>query len=159
LYAYPLSRDAERYRTFSGPVKAPAAAQGPPVSGDEKIPVEFCPLCRYDAAMELRGVHRKYLRGLAHGLKPVVQVGRQGVTDGLLRSADAALNDHELIKVRFVNHKEDREELAGRIAAGTGSHLAGSIGNVAIFYRRHADPGRRKIVLPGAGKEPEEEET
>jgi len=106
--------------------------------------------------MELKGMHRKYLRGLAHGLKPLVLVGKSGVTPGLLVSVNQALDDHELIKVRFVDHKEERDELALRIAGEAKCLLAGLIGNVAIFYRPQADPGRRKIVLPKAGKEAEE---
>jgi len=121
-----------------------------------KFPVEFSPPCRYDAAMELKGAHRKFLRGLAHGLRPLVLVGKGGVTAGLLASVNQALDDPELIKVRFVDHKDSRNELALRIAGEAKCSLAGLIGNVAIFYRRQADPSRRKIVLPGAGKEKEE---
>jgi len=105
------------------------------------------------APMELKGMHRKYLRGLAHDLKPLVLVGKSGVTPGLLASVHQALDDHELIKVRFIDHKEDKDELALHIAGEAKCSLAGLIGNVAIFYRQQADPGRRKIVLPKAGKE------
>jgi len=109
--------------------------------------------------MELKGTQRKYLRGLAHGLKPVVQVGKQGVTAGLLASVDQALNDHELIKVRFVDRKDDKEALARRIAEEAGCAMAGAIGNIAVFYRRHADPDKRKIVLPKIGQGEEGEGT
>ena len=109
--------------------------------------------------MELKGMHRKYLRGLAHGLKPLVLVGKSGVTPGLLASVHQALDDHELIKVRFIDHKEDKDELALRIAGEAKCSLAGRIGNVAIFYRQQADPGKRKIALPKAGKEAEEGKT
>jgi len=108
--------------------------------------------------MELKGMHRKYLRGLAHDLKPLVLVGKSGITPGLLASVHQALDDHELIKVRFIDHKEDKDELALRIAGEAKCSLAGRIGNVAIFYRQQADPGKRKIVLPKAGKEAEEGE-
>jgi RNA-binding protein len=108
--------------------------------------------------MELKGVHRKYLRGLAHGLKPMVLVGKSGVTPGLLVSVKQALNDHELIKIRFVDHKDSKDEIALRIAGGTECDLVGMIGNVAIFYRRHTDPSKRKIVMPKVGHEEAQEE-
>ena len=66
---------------------------------------------------ELTGSERKYLRGLAHGLKPIVQVGREGVSPAVVASADAALRAHELVKVRFVGHTDERRELAERLAA------------------------------------------
>ena len=44
----------------------------------------------------LSSAQRKYLRGLAHGLKAVSQVGKQGLTDRLTESIDTALADHEL---------------------------------------------------------------
>jgi RNA-binding protein len=123
-----------------------------------KILVEFSEPCHYDGAMELKGVHRKYLRGLAHGLKPMVLVGKSGVTPGLLVSVKQALNDHELIKIRFVDHKDSKDEIALRIAGGTECDLVGMIGNVAIFYRRHTDPSKRKIVMPKVGHEEAQEE-
>jgi RNA-binding protein len=96
----------------------------------------------------LTGAQRKYLRGLAHGLRPVVMVGRQGVSPELLKAVDEALESHELIKVKFVEFKEERRELSSEIAAGTQSELAGLIGNVAIFYRPHPREDKRKITLP-----------
>ena len=96
----------------------------------------------------LTGAQRKYLRGRAHGLNPVVQVGKQGITPELIKAVNEALDSHELIKVKFVEFKEERRELSSEIAAGTQSELAGLIGNVAIFYRPHPREDKRKITLP-----------
>ena len=97
--------------------------------------------------MGLKGSEKKYLRGLAHGLKPLVQVGKKGVTGEVIASVDLALGDHELIKVRFLEFKEEKKALSETIAEKTGSELAGLIGNVAVFFRRHPDPAKRKIKL------------
>jgi RNA-binding protein len=97
--------------------------------------------------MGLKGSEKKYLRGLAHGLKPLVQVGKKGVTGEVITSVDLALGDHELIKVRFLEFKEEKKALSETIAEKTGSELAGLIGNVAVFFRRHPDPAKRKIKL------------
>jgi len=98
----------------------------------------------------LQGFQRKYLRGLAHDLKPLVFLGQKGLTEGLIASVNEALELHELIKLKFLDFKEksQKEELAGHIEQRTGSELVGIIGNIAIFYRRQEDGEKRTIVLP-----------
>ena len=92
----------------------------------------------------------KYLRGLAHGLKPVVFVGQKGLNAAVLESIREALAAHELIKVRFVDVQDRRAMAAGAavVQQQTDSCLAGAIGHVAIFYRPQPDPEKRKILLP-----------
>ena len=97
---------------------------------------------------ELRPMDRKYLRRLAHHLKPVARVGRAGVTEGLVASVDVALADHELIKIRFTEHKDARKAFTEEIARRTGSAVAGIIGNVAIVYRPNPDKEEERIELP-----------
>ncbi len=97
---------------------------------------------------QLSGTQRKYLRGLAHKLRPVIQVGKNGISTELIKAVDEALNIHELIKVKFVDFKEDRKEFSQEIAERTSSETAGLIGNIAIFYRQQPDKEKRKITLP-----------
>ena len=75
---------------------------------------------------ELTSTQAKYLRGMAHGLKPVVFIGQKGFTDALIRSTEEAFESHELIKAKFIDYKgkKQRTEIANAIAARTGSHLA-----------------------------------
>ena len=96
---------------------------------------------------KLKGSARKYLRSLAHSLKPVVIVGQKGLGGQLTASVDTALNDHELIKVKFLEFKEEKKEIAEEIAGATKSEVVGIIGNIAIFYRQHRLPELRKIKL------------
>lgn len=99
------------------------------------------------AGLPLDGKQKRHLRALAHDLSPVVQVGKEGVSPAVVRAIDRALTDHELIKVRLPQvDKDERAALADALRAGTGSHLAGMMGRVAIFYRRH--PDKPKIRLP-----------
>ena len=104
---------------------------------------------------ELTGTQKKYLRGLAHDLNPLVLVGKAGITPALLESAREALDHHELIKVRFNEFKEkkSKQDLSERIAAETGASMAGMIGHVVIFYRQHPNPEKRRITLPGPGSD------
>jgi RNA-binding protein len=60
-------------------------------------------------------------------------------------SVDAALNDHELIKIKFLEFKEEKKEMAQEIARTTESEVVGIIGNIVIFYRQHPDPQLRRI--------------
>lgn len=96
----------------------------------------------------LTSSQRKHLRSLAHHLDPVVLVGKHGVTDTLIQSAIESLDAHELIKIRFNEHKSERKALSAEIAQRTGGELAGILGHVAILYRPHPKEDKRKIVLP-----------
>ncbi|HEV8582992.1 MAG TPA: ribosome assembly RNA-binding protein YhbY [Thermoanaerobaculia bacterium] len=98
---------------------------------------------------ELTGAQKKYLRGMAHHLKPVVQVGRNGLTDAVLASIGQALDDHELIKVRLADPQGRKRELAEEIAEKSGGAWVGLVGNVVTLYRRQPDPEKRTIELPG----------
>jgi len=55
---------------------------------------------------KLKGFQKKYLRGLAHSMKPVVLIGQKGCTDTVLSAVNDALNTHELIKVKFIELKD-----------------------------------------------------
>ena len=100
--------------------------------------------------MELKGFQRKYLRGLAHDLKPTVWVGQKGMTEALTAQASEALDQHELIKVKFNDFKdpEDKKEIGGWLEEDTGASIVGMIGHTLILYRPHPDPEKRKITLP-----------
>jgi RNA-binding protein len=99
--------------------------------------------------MELSGAQRKYLRGMAHYLKPVVQMGKNGLTDTVVESIDKALSDHELIKVRIAAPADGgKRELADEIAARTRSAWVGLVGFIVILYRQQEDPEKQTIELP-----------
>jgi len=96
----------------------------------------------------LTAQQKKYLRGRAHDLKPVVYVGRQGLSEAVVKDIDRALSDHELIKVRFVDCKDQKKDLSESIAINTNAVLLGVKGHLAFFYRRSEQPHKQKIVLP-----------
>jgi RNA-binding protein len=104
-----------------------------------------------DAPSPLRGSDRKFLRGLAHGLDPIVRVGTSGLTRSVLRAIDNALDDHELVKIKIPADRDERKRIASEASRATRSELAGQVGQMAILYRRARDPERRKITLPSAG--------
>jgi RNA-binding protein len=97
---------------------------------------------------QLTNTQRDYLRRQAHHLKPVVQIGKQGLTAQVQSTVDQALDAHELIKVKFMDFRDQKQELAQEIAAASGGTLIGIIGNIAILYREQPDPQKRKIAIP-----------
>ena len=98
--------------------------------------------------MELKSYQRKYLRSLAHHIKPIAQVGRDGITDGLLGMIDQNLKKHELAKIKFLHCKDMKKEYSHQISIRTKSFIVGSIGNIVILYRRSDIPSNRRINLP-----------
>ena len=98
----------------------------------------------------LEGFQRKYLRGLAHHLKPAVMIGQKGFTEALVKSVDEALERHELIKIKFVDFKEAdlKKDLLEHMAEAVGCETVGVIGHTAILFRARRDPEKRKIILP-----------
>ena len=100
--------------------------------------------------MELQGKHRRYLRGQANRLKPVVFIGNAGLTEAVVEAIDEALTSHELIKIKFKAFKEKsaKEAILNMLTAETQSTLAGLVGHTAILYRAHPDPEKRKYHLP-----------
>ncbi|MEI6092798.1 MAG: YhbY family RNA-binding protein [bacterium] len=97
---------------------------------------------------KLKGKNRKYLRGLAHNLDPVILIGHEGFTPSIIKAVEKALADHELIKIKFNKFKEEKEELSLELENLTKSEMVGMIGNVAIFYKQNPDKDKRKIVIP-----------
>ena len=99
------------------------------------------------AAVKLTEKQRRYLRGLAHPLKPVILIGNAGVSPGVVAETQRALHDHELIKVRMSGtDREARDAALEALAAQCESALVGRIGHVATLYKPRAD--LRRIVLP-----------
>jgi RNA-binding protein len=95
--------------------------------------------------VKLEGFQRKFLRGLAHGYKPVVLVGEAGLSDGVVDALERALLDHELVKVRL-REPDDKQAMARELAQRTGAELCGLVGHTAILYRPH--PESPRIELP-----------
>jgi RNA-binding protein len=95
----------------------------------------------------LSGKQRRYLRGLGHELKVIVQIGKDGIDDGLVAAVDRALEDHELVKLKIGEAADlDRHEAADSIARKTHSEVAQVLGYTVLLYRAH--PDEPTIVLP-----------
>ena len=93
------------------------------------------------------GAGIRYLRGLGHHLDPVIQIGKDGLTDGLVAALNEALRTHELVKVKVGTESPiDRKEAGPELATRTGATLAQILGRTLLLYKRH--PSKPKIELP-----------
>jgi RNA-binding protein len=92
--------------------------------------------------LPLTGKQRRALRALGHHLEPVVLVGQNGITDGVVAAVDQALHDHELIKVKINEGPEDRKEAAQRLAEATGAELAQLLGRTALLFKKRDEDSK-----------------
>ena len=89
----------------------------------------------------------RFLRGQAHDLKALLQIGGKGITPAFLAELDEVLERHELVKVKVgAEDREARDAMIAELVAATGSALVQRIGHVAVLYRPSRE--QRQIVLP-----------
>ena len=90
---------------------------------------------------------RAYLRSLANSMPAIMQIGKGGLTDNLLKTVSDALEARELIKIRVLeNSGYTAREAADEIAAAIGADVAGPIGTKIILYRKSEK--KQRIELP-----------
>ena len=97
---------------------------------------------------KLKGTQRRFLRSLANRMKPVVHIGKSGLTKAVFSAIEESLENHELIKVRFLEFKDQKKELSAEIEKSCDCEMVGMVGHVALFYRRQTDPQKQTIQLP-----------
>jgi len=98
---------------------------------------------------KLPGKQLRWLRSKAHHLKPIVIIGSDRVSEGVIRHVDAALEQHELIKVRLTAaDKKEAVTAAAELVSGTDAVLVQRIGHTLVLYRRRLQ-GEPTIRIPG----------
>ncbi|HEY3306972.1 MAG TPA: ribosome assembly RNA-binding protein YhbY [Desulfuromonadaceae bacterium] len=94
----------------------------------------------------LTGKQKRHLRGLGHSLKAIIQIGKKEIEDALIKETDAALEHHELVKVKLLEscalHKN---EAAETLAKACHAEVAQILGRTFLLYRPAKTP---IIVLP-----------
>lgn len=95
----------------------------------------------------LTSAQNRFLRGQAHDLKAMLQVGGKGLTDAVVAEVDLALEHHELIKVKVAaDDREARDAMIAELGERTGAAVVQRIGHTAVLYRQSRE--KRQIVLP-----------
>ena len=91
--------------------------------------------------MSLKGTQKKQLRSLGHTLNPVVSVADNGLSEGVIKEADRAITDHELIKIRFsMDDRDERREMMAELATKLHAELVQTIGKIGLYYRAARKP-------------------
>jgi len=97
--------------------------------------------------IKLSGSQKRKLRATAHSLKPVVMVGSKGITDSLINAVSGALEEHELIKVKFQQFKEDKKDLSKIIEEKTSANIIGMVGHTMILFRESSEEERKNHFI------------
>lgn len=94
----------------------------------------------------LTSKERSNLRSLANGVKPVTQVGKNGVNDTLVKCVSDSLEAHELVKITVLeNSMLTPKEVGFEIAEKTGAEFVCATGRKLVFYRRSKKDGIKHI--------------
>lgn len=91
---------------------------------------------------DLTSSDMRKLKQMSHSNGAYVIIGKNGLTDDVLKQLDKELEYHELVKVRCNKFKEQREEFAEQLKEMTKSVLIAVTGSVILLYRRSKDEKR-----------------
>jgi RNA-binding protein len=97
--------------------------------------------------MSLTGEQLRKLKAKAQNIKPTIQIGRDGLSQGQLDRVNHELAHHELIKIKFNDHKAHKTDLSQEITTKTGATQVDLIGNTLVLYRQSQYPDKRKIAV------------
>ncbi|MDC0198242.1 ribosome assembly RNA-binding protein YhbY [Candidatus Thioglobus sp.] len=97
--------------------------------------------------MKLTNNQKKYLRSLAHDLKPFVMIGQNGLSESVLTEIDSTMLKHELIKIKLrVDNRKEKQQIIEKIIEFSHVELVQVIGGVLVIYRPFED--NPDIILP-----------
>ena len=105
--------------------------------------------------MELTSKQRAQLRGLANSIDTIVHIGKDGISENLVKQVDDAMEARELIKGRVLenNIEYDARLAAEELAKATRSEVVQVIGTKFVLYREsHSKPKDKRIQLVKAAK-------
>ncbi len=87
------------------------------------------------------------LKTTAQNIKPTIQIGKQGLTQGQLDRINHELAHHELIKIKFNTQKDQKTRLSQEITAKTQATQVDLIGNTLVLYKQSPHPEKRKTLI------------
>lgn len=96
---------------------------------------------------ELNNNQKKFLRKIAHDIRPMVTIGQKGLSLSVLAELDSTLKHHELIKVKiYSDTKDEKQQIINKILESSESELIQAIGGILTIYKKSND--NPKIILP-----------
>lgn len=92
---------------------------------------------------------RSYLKSLAHHEEPICYIGKDGLTENVIKEMDVCLEKRELIKVKIQESSElNPKDTANQVVEILGAEFVQAIGRKFSIYRQAKDVENRKIALP-----------
>ncbi len=89
---------------------------------------------------------RAYLRGLANGIPAIMQIGKGGISENLIKTVSDALEARELIKLTVLeNSMETPRAMADELAEAVDAEVVGVIGRKVILYRESVNNKRIEL--------------
>ena len=97
--------------------------------------------------MKLTNNQKKYLRSMAHDLKPFVMIGQHGLSDSVVNELESTLLKHELLKIKLrLSDRKEKQQIVDKIILLSKAVLVQVIGGVLVIYRPFED--NPNIILP-----------
>ena len=98
--------------------------------------------------MKLRGKQKRYLRSEAHHLKPIFQIGKDGLSEVWLDEVLKALDKRELLKVNILqNSLVEVEEVKEFIENNSDAQVIQTIGIVLVLFKKSGKAENQKISV------------
>ena len=92
---------------------------------------------------------RAFLRGLWNALEPVIQIGKEGLSENVVTSVNLLLEARELVKIRVLKNNDDGvRETADELSSKLGADIVQVIGNNFILYKKSTRKDFKHIQLP-----------
>lgn len=89
---------------------------------------------------KLTNNQKKYLRGIAHNINPMIIIGANGITENLMKELEGTLEHHEILKIKMASaDRDDRKQIVDYILEQTGALLVQTIGKICVIYRQSDD--------------------
>ena len=87
---------------------------------------------------KLTNNQKKYLRGIAHGLNPMIMIGANGVSESLMAELESTLTHHEILKIKIASaDRDERKEIIEHLLKESGALLVQTIGKICVIYRQN----------------------
>jgi RNA-binding protein len=86
------------------------------------------------------GAELRTLKARAQRLQPILKIGKAGLTDAFYAALETVLLQHELVKLKFDDFKEQKKELVPQLIERSGAQLVQRVGNVAVLFKRRPKP-------------------
>lgn len=83
---------------------------------------------------------RAKLKSLSHDYKPVINIGKNSITDEVIKAIDEALSSRELIKIKILNNNlDDQDEILENILTSLNADFVNHLGSIITIYRKSDD--------------------